>query len=343
MSNIKRIGFACKFSELDSKGQVASVPELNTKTTTVAWLNRQSKAVAEQRLWDIMVHNIESARRLIERIGEENDHRRMVRLSSDLLPVYTESSWCYFWQLSDVRQYAEKHFADVGRLARNRDVRLSFHPGGFTVLASDSPDIVNKSIEEFEYHVNMARWMGYGTQFQDLKLNVHVSGRRGAQGMREMWGRLSPEARNMITLENDEISHGLDVCLELADLAPTVLDIHHHFVKTGEYIQSTDPRITQIVDSWRGVRPVVHFSVTREDVLPDHCPNTLPCHATLTGRGINKQKLRAHSNYMWNNAVNNWAYTHWQWADLMIESKAKNLASFPLADMYKNLDSKNSA
>jgi hypothetical protein len=46
---------------------------------------------------------------------------------------------------------------------------------------------------------------------------------------------------------------------------------------------------------------------------------------------------------MWNHAVNDWAYTHWQWADLMVESKAKNLASFPLADLYKNFDSKNSA
>ena len=80
-----RIGFACKWSELDQKGEVVSVPELNTRGTTVAWLNRQSKHVAEERLWDIMKHNIESARKLVEKVGNLDTHLRMVRLSSDIL------------------------------------------------------------------------------------------------------------------------------------------------------------------------------------------------------------------------------------------------------------------
>lgn len=334
----QRIGFACKFSTLDPKKGAISVPELNTTTTTVAWLNRQSQDVAEQRLWDIMVHNIKSIRNLVERVGSLEHNLRMVRISSDILPVYTESSWCYFWQRSDVRNYAERHFAEVGRIARERDVRLSFHPGQFTVLASDNPDIVNRSIEEFEYHATMARWMGYGQQFQDFKINVHISGRLGAQGVRDAYNRLSTEARNCLTIENEEMSHGISDCLSLADLVPIVLDIHHNWIREGEYICPNDARVGRVVDSWRGVRPVIHYSISREDILPGHCVNTLPNHALLLEQGHKKQKLRAHSDFYWNTEANLWALTFLDQFDIMCESKCKNLASFALYEQAKELN-----
>ena len=98
----------------------------------------------------------------------------------------------------------------MGSLARDRNVRLSFHPGQFTVLASDNPDIVDRSIEEFEYHVDMARWMGYGQTFQDFKINVHIAGRQGPDGIRRALQRMTPEARNCLTIENDEMTWGID-------------------------------------------------------------------------------------------------------------------------------------
>ena len=232
------------------------------------------------------------------------------------------------------RQYCEKHFAHVGAKARELDVRLSMHPGQFTVLASDNPDIVNRSIEEFEYHVDVARWMGYGRQFQDFKINVHIAGRQGPAGIINVLPRLSEEARKTITIENDEMSWGIDASLELAEHVALVLDIHHHWVNSGEYIYPTDDRFTRIVDSWRGVRPVIHYSVSREDVLVNFDTNKKPTMDSLLVEGYKKQKLRAHSDYMWNNAVNDWALTFWDYADIMVESKAKNLASHKLHKYY---------
>ena len=223
----------------------------------------------------------------------------MVRLSSDILPVYTEPTWCWFWREPDVVSYAEKHFSEVGRIARSRDVRLSFHPGQFTVLASDNPGIVDRSIEEFEYHADMARWMGYGKEFQDFKINVHISGRQGPDGIRAAYKRLSPEARNCITIENEEISYGLDDCLGISDIVPIVLDIHHHWIREGEYIQYNDLRINRVIDSWRGRRPVAHYSVSREDIVVNHAMNVSPDLKLLLESGYKRQKLRAHSDFMW--------------------------------------------
>ena len=330
----RRIGFACKWidgpSQINGIKQKDNCKQYNTGSTTVAWLNRQTKEVAEQKLWDLMVGNIESTRKLVELVGKQHEDLRMVRLSSDLLPVYTEPSWCGFWRVPSVRDACERGFREVGDLARERGVRLSFHPGQFTVLASASPDIVDRSVEEFEYHADMARWMGYGQTFQDFKINVHISGRQGPDGIKRVMSRLSPEARNCITIENDEISWGIDSSLELVNTCALVLDIHHHWIHTGEYIEPTDDRIKRIIDSWRGVRPVIHYSVSREDVLGAHPGHTRPTLSTLLETGHKKAKLRAHSNFYWNTAVNEWALSFRDNFDIMCESKGKNLASFAL-------------
>jgi len=337
----KRIGFACKW--IDHPGQVDGIKpkddckKYNTGATTVAWLNRQTKDKAVEKLWDLTKANIEATRLLVERVGKLEENLRMVRLSSDILPVYTEPTWCWFWRLADVQSYAERAFKRVGDLARENNVRLSFHPGQFTVLASDNPDIVDRSIEEFEYHVDMARWMGYGKEFQDYKINVHIAGRAGPQGIRAALKRMSPEARNTITIENEEISYGLTDCLQLGDVVPIVLDIHHHWIREGEYLSNRDDRVKRVIDSWRGRRPVCHYSVSREDILVGHCATTMPNHKALLESGHKKQKLRAHSDFYWNNAVNEWALTFTDTHDIMCESKAKNLASFALYSRAKEL------
>ena len=334
MNDIKRIGFACKYMHPDQTQKKKLLEEiqrpLNTRSTTVQWLNRQTRDVAEERLWDIMVHNIQSYYNLIEYVGGLPHELRMVRLGSDVLPVYTQSDWSYYWKLPAVVSYCEKQFARVGELARSLDVRLSMHPGQFTVLASDNDDIVERSIEEFEYHTDVIRWMGYGRTFQDFKCNVHISGRKGPQGIIDALKRLSPEARNTITIENDENKWGLEHSLELVDHCALVLDIHHHWCREGEYIQPSDDRFARVIDSWRGVRPAIHYSVSREDVLVNFAKGHKPNMANLLEQGYKKAKLRAHSDYMWNRAVNDWALEFLDYADIMVESKCKNLASIAL-------------
>jgi UV DNA damage repair endonuclease len=183
----------------------------------------------------------------------------------------------------------------------------------------------------------MARWMGYGKSFQDFKINVHISGRRGPAGIIDALSRLTPEARNCITIENDENAWGIESSLELQKHCALVLDVHHHWVRTGEYIQATDDRCKSVVDSWRGQRPVIHYSVSREEWLKGHCEKTLPDYTQLLAAGHKKQKLRAHSNFYWNSAVNEWALSFLETHDIMCESKGKNIASFSLYEDAKRL------
>lgn len=329
-----KIGFACKW--IDTPDQVESIGlkddarKYSTGTTTIAWLGRQTKEAAEQKLWDLTSQNLQNTLNLVLKVSMLPIGLRMVRLSSEILPVYTHRNWNYFHKRADVVKLMEYCFAKIGDVARNAGVRLSFHPGQFTVLASENPGIVNNSIDEFEYHADMARMMGYGKTFQDFKINVHISGKLGPDGIRAAYTRLSPEARNCITIENEENAWGLTDSLELSDLLPIVLDVHHHWCREGEWINPKSDLVKQVIESWRGIRPVMHYSQSREDYLVDHNVLIQPDMNLLKDKGYKKQKLRAHSDFYWNTATNDWVLGFLSTHDIMCESKAKNLASFAL-------------
>jgi len=334
---VKRLGFACKWidhpHQVNGIGKDDDAKQYNTGTTTISWLNKQSRDIAEQRLWDLMVGNIEATRRLVERVSQLDAPLRMVRISSDILPAYTHADFADYWRKPDVVSYCETHFARVGDIARNSNVRLSMHPGQFTCIVSDNPGIVDRSIAELEYHTNMIRWMGFGQSKLDFKLNIHLSGRRGVDGFNDAWNKMSPELRNCLTLENDEYQKGLDDLLILKDKVGIVLDIHHHLIKEDEYIQSNDPRIQQVIESWQGVRPTFHYSQSRDEYINKFLDRIPSMSEMLTT--AKKSKLRAHSDFYTNRKINEWALTHLEWADCMAESKAKNLASAELFNQWR--------
>ena len=59
-SQQQRIGFACKYMHPDQTQKKKLLEEiqrpLNTRSTTVQWLNRQTVDVAEERLWLSLIH-----------------------------------------------------------------------------------------------------------------------------------------------------------------------------------------------------------------------------------------------------------------------------------------------
>ena len=321
---MKRIGFACKVSEITPKGVVA-IDSMNFKTTTVAWLNRQSTDTAVAKLEQLLTHNLAALRNSVEYIATLPESLRMFRIGSDLLPVYTHSKWSWFWKQLDVRAIVERSLNETGQFAKQHNIRLSMHPGQFTCIVSDRPDVVCSSLEELEYHGDIIRWLGFGQQKLDFKLNIHLSGKLGISGFIDAYTQMSNEVKNSITLENDEYQQGISDLVTLGKYAGIVLDIHHHLIKEGVYIEPSDPIIDQIKDSWHGVRPVIHYSQSKREYLSDF-DNCLPTIDQMMQKA-NKSKLRAHSDFYDNVHVNQWALSHWEWADIMCESKAKNLAS----------------
>ena len=333
---IGRVGFACKYMYEDQNLKPKQLKEvqqpLNFRGTTIKWL-RENQSLSQEKVYELIIHNLDATERLVDYVSSLPIQQRMLRLGSDMLPAYTEPTFGHLSKTNYITTIIADRLNTIGEKARANDVRLSMHPGQFCVLASDNPDIVERSIEEFEYHVDIARWLGYGRKFQDFKINVHISGRQGPEGIKAVLPRLSQEAKNCITIENEENTWGLDSCLELEKHVALVLDIHHHWCHSGgEYIEVNDDRVKRIIDSWRGVRPAMHYSVSREDYITGHRTDVRPDFQNLLTQGYKKAKLRAHSDYMWNTAVNEWAGTFRKDFDIMVEAKCKNLASIPFEE-----------
>jgi len=331
-----RLGFACMYRHphrsLSAKALEAIERTYNPRTTTLRWLSGASAEAARAKLLELVQHNLDAQLRLLAYVSELPPMLRMVRLSSDLLPLYSHPSVAPLYRDSAFQALMADGFAAIGKLARDQDLRLSFHPGQYCVLGSDRPEVVENSLAEFEYHADMIRMMGFGQRFQDFKCNVHIAGRLGAGGVRQVWPRLSQVARNVITFENDEKTYGVDDCLQLADLAPVVLDIHHCWIHEGDYIDPHDPRVARIIDSWRGVRPTLHYSQPPESLqaLGFDADSKLTIPALL--EKVNKRDLYPHSAQMWNDWTNRYALQFIDRFDIMFEAKDKNLATL---DFYR--------
>src|SRR5215204_1292547 len=306
-----RLGFCCKF-----------IPE-------------NGDAEATRRMSAVIAHNVEALRNQVDHVAQRPPLERLLRVISSVLPGYTHPSCQNFYRDPDLRRLIERGLAAVGEAARAGGVRLSMHPSQFCVLATASESAAQNALGELEYHAEVMALMGYGGGWHPhgAHSNVHGGARApGIAGFRVNFARLSETARDLVTVENDEVSYGLDDLLPLGDTLPIVLDIYHHWIASrGEYIQPSDPRIARVIASWRGVRPVSHISEPREELLPDHDIYALPDFAALTASGIKAKDLRAHSDLMWNEAVNDLVADHLVWTDFEVEAKFKNIASEGLA------------
>lgn len=343
-----RIGYCCKFippesmiKDLDKKQIKDLIQKFNQKSTTIRYLNSLTKDQAYTKIQGLIEHNFYSLNNQIDWVAQQPEMLRLLRIGSEFVSAATHEDFKWIYKDCDIQMLLAEGFERIGNKARSHDIRLAFHPGQFCILNSISENVIERAIEEFEYHVDMARWMGYGSSFHDngFVINIHAGGKQGGLDklIDTILNRLSPEARNLITIENDEFSWGLDELLSITDHVALVLDIHHHFIRTGEYIQPNDSRIERVKESWKGIRPLGHLSTSPESILINHSTDQLPNLRHLIDSGIPKTKLRAHSDFCWNQKVNEWAITHLNWMDIEVEAKSKNLASVQLYDQYQKM------
>lgn len=333
LSATARLGFCCKF--IPDDGDAALARRMNTTTVTMAHLARLGPGAAFDKLCAVVGHNLAALRLQIEDVARRPSIERLFRVVSDLLPGYTHPSWAPFYADPDLRDRVVTGLAGAGEVARRSGVRLSMHPEQYCVLATLSPPALENSLRELEHHAEVMAMLGYGGGWHPdgAHINVHGGARAGGvEGIRAALARLSQGARNLITVENDEVSFGLDDLLPVGDTVPLVLDLHHHWIASrGEYLEPEDSRVRRIVESWRGVRPLSHVSVSKEALLAGHDPEERPDFAALAAAGVTARDLRGHSDMMWNRAVNALVARHLAWSDFEIEAKLKNLASQDLA------------
>lgn len=327
-----RLGFCCKWVSPTEDKTAESL--MNQKGTTITALSKLSKQAAYTKVMTLVNSNMNTLENLMTWASSLPDGQKLLRLGSEILPAYTHEVATWIYQDAAVKRVMQDGFEKIGALARSNNVRITMHPGQYCLLNSKNQGAHIRAIQEFEYHVDMMRMMGFagGWHKDGAAINIHLGSREGGVGgfLKGLKG-LSTDARNLITIENDEYSYGLDDLQAIADHVPIVLDLHHEWIYSkGQYVQPDDPRLDYVKASWRGVRPLGHFSTSHESVLVGHDPDVLPDFADCRAKGIILRDLRAHSDRCWNNASNAWALSHLEWMDIEVEAKHKNLASTQL-------------
>jgi UV DNA damage endonuclease len=151
------------------------------------------------------------------------------RINSQILPLGTHPVSRYTLDRLDRKGEIRAAFERAGALARERDVRLSFHPDQFVVINSERAEVVRSSVEELEFQAGIAELIGADT------LVFHGGSTAGGvaaalERLERGLDLLSERARSRAALENDDHRFAPADLLPLCRRAgvPLVYDAHHH-------------------------------------------------------------------------------------------------------------------
>ena len=187
-----------------------------------------------------------------------------LRITSDLIPFASHRINNFNWQSK-----FEDRFAEIGKKIRDADMRITMHPGQYTVLNSNKERVFKKAVKEIIYHVDVLDLLELDKK---AKVNIHIG---GVYGDREMsmdrfvsrYKGLSQRIKDRLIIENDEKSYSVSDCLKISNKtgAPVTFDnLHHKINNNGEDLPQL---LAEVFKTWKkedGL-PIVHYSSQKPD------------------------------------------------------------------------------
>ena len=156
-----------------------------------------------------------------------------------------------WWEEYDAR------FEQIAGLVRRSGARLSTHPGQYTVLSSERPEVVEAAVAELEYQNRLLDSFGVDASH---KIVLHV----GSVGA--VRSRVRPAERRC-TLATRPRERRADCSRSGAALAerigvPVVLDVFHHRLAPSLDGLSIRELVVSTAETWKEVdgRQKIHFS-----------------------------------------------------------------------------------
>jgi UV DNA damage endonuclease len=255
----------------------------------------------------------------------------MYRLSSNIAPYYTDLTRPEFGHQLDE---AGDELAAVGALARQLDIRLSMHPGQYTVLNSPDERIAAAARRELQYATDVLDRMG---QPDDNKVILHIGGVYGDKPAAlarwiAQYATLPERVRARLVIENDDRLYRMGDVLEVhaATGAPVVFDNLHHTLNPTAGLPERAALAAALATWPAGQTPKTHYSDRR----------TEPIEVKRKGMvKLTKPSYGAHADY-----VDPARFAAYRQAaqglpdfDVMFEAKAKDLAVRRVMDYLATL------
>lgn len=236
-------------------GQNLTLGETTGRTLRLANLT-------EARAYEVTALNLAALQRILEWNVLQNVH--FFRVTSSVVPFASHPAFTLDWRaafgetLDQIRSFVEKH-----------NLRLSVHPGQYTVLNSPNEQIVARAFAELEYHAQFLE----AVDPKSGTMTLHIGGLYGEKEVAlarfaQNFTLLSPSAQARLTLENDDKIYGIRDVLGLCESLgiPAIFDIFHHKCHPGphEWHEDLLELLERVVRSWDGRVPKLHLSSARE-------------------------------------------------------------------------------
>jgi len=233
------------------------------------------------------------------------------RLTSGLFPL-----WEFNHEMVKADEILLSKLKTLGKLFTDNNIRVTCHPGQFTVLSSDSVNVVNNSIRELEYHAWVFDVMGLPLSSY-AAINIHGGKADRSSNIINVYRSLPDNIRLRLTLENDERCYNVGQLLDIHDRCgvSVVFDSHHFTFNTGN--MSFAEAFDDTRATWGSIKPLQHIS------------NTEP---GMEDAPFNQR--RAHSQYIHYIPDMQLEAMRDDTIDVDVEAKHKNLAIFALRERY---------
>lgn len=248
-------------------GFVASVLTENLSTSRTC---RLRNATAE-RIGCLIAENLAALDKVTSFLAKRRIY--LYRITSNLIPFASHRVNALAWW--------DDYAGTLGRIGarfRALGIRVSTHPGQYTVLNSPHLPIVKAAESELAYHARLLDSLGMGTS---CKIVLHVGGLYSASKRLAMdrfvaRARALPEVvRRRLVVENDDRLFNAEEALHVGRAAglPVVFDwLHHRANPCGQEVSDV---LSEIFQTWTKVDgiPKVHLSSQAAGAPPGaHAP-----------------------------------------------------------------------
>ncbi len=230
-----------------------------SRTCRLDTYNKKGSGYAKE----LSVLNISDIPKLVDWNIQNNIY--VLRLSSDMFP-HSVNPRCDGYTLD----YCNDQLVEIGQYCRDRNVRITFHPGQFNVIGSPTDLVFQNTLIELERHCDILDRMDCD---QNSVMVIHGGGVYGDKEKTinrwcENFMRLPERVRNRLVLENCEKNFNIKDCLRVSKIVniPVVFDTHHFecykLLHPEEVFKEPRMYMLPVLTTWRkrGIKPKFHVS-----------------------------------------------------------------------------------
>ncbi|MER2174408.1 MAG: UV DNA damage repair endonuclease UvsE [Carnobacterium sp.] len=238
------IGYACLS---------VGVPDTGFKTC------RKANAT-EEKLKELIRFNLNSLENLID--YNIKNQIKLFRISSDIIPFGSSPVNALAWW-----ELFKPQFEQIGSKIKFSGMRVSMHPGQYTVLNSPDEDVVSRAVEDLNYHTKFLDSLGVGPTH---KIILHIGGvyqekeiamKRFVKSYQTL---LSNAIKKRLVIENDDRSYTVSEVLTISQAtgAPVVYDNLHNAINTSDITKDDAYWIELTRKTWKPEdgRQKIHYS-----------------------------------------------------------------------------------